>query len=72
MLGGLYRYLREADPAHFQPMNANFGLVDSLPNRVKGKAARREALAERALEALSAWQQQELGDPARAPSPAPA
>ncbi len=72
MLGGLYRYLREADPAHFQPMNANFGLVDSLPNRVKGKAARREALAERALEALSAWQQQELGDPARASSPAPA
>ena len=72
MLGGLYRYLREADPAHFQPMNANFGLVDSLPNRVKGKAARREALAERALEALAAWQQQQLGDPARTPSPAPA
>ncbi|MGH2628609.1 MAG: methylenetetrahydrofolate--tRNA-(uracil(54)-C(5))-methyltransferase (FADH(2)-oxidizing) TrmFO, partial [Anaerolineales bacterium] len=23
MLGALYRYLREADPAHFQPMNAN-------------------------------------------------
>ena len=40
MLGGLYRYLREADPDHFQPMNANFGLVDSLPDRVKGKAAR--------------------------------
>ncbi|MEO8295898.1 MAG: methylenetetrahydrofolate--tRNA-(uracil(54)-C(5))-methyltransferase (FADH(2)-oxidizing) TrmFO, partial [Gemmatimonadota bacterium] len=30
MLGGLYRYLREADPKHFQPMNANFGLVDPL------------------------------------------
>ena len=26
MLGALYRYLREADPKHFQPMNANFGL----------------------------------------------
>src|SRR6185295_5912896 len=26
MLGALYRYLREGDPAHFQPMNANFGL----------------------------------------------
>src|SRR5207247_9669260 len=23
MLGALYRYLREADPRHFQPMNAN-------------------------------------------------
>jgi methylenetetrahydrofolate--tRNA-(uracil-5-)-methyltransferase len=30
MLGGLYRYLREADPRHFQPMNANFGLLDPL------------------------------------------
>ena len=30
MLGGLYRYLREADPGHFQPMNANWGLVDPL------------------------------------------
>ncbi|HEU4800929.1 MAG TPA: methylenetetrahydrofolate--tRNA-(uracil(54)-C(5))-methyltransferase (FADH(2)-oxidizing) TrmFO [Gemmatimonadales bacterium] len=29
MLGGLYRYLREADPEHFQPMNANWGLVGS-------------------------------------------
>ena len=28
MLGALYRYLREADPKHFQPMNANFGLVE--------------------------------------------
>src|SRR6266540_4157000 len=30
MLGGLYRYLREADPRHFQPMNANFGLLAPL------------------------------------------
>jgi methylenetetrahydrofolate--tRNA-(uracil-5-)-methyltransferase len=30
MLGALYRYLREADPSHFQPMNANFGLVEPL------------------------------------------
>jgi methylenetetrahydrofolate--tRNA-(uracil-5-)-methyltransferase len=30
MLGGLYRYLREADPRHFQPMNANWGLVEPL------------------------------------------
>src|SRR4029079_6349877 len=37
MLAPLYRYLREADAAHFQPMNANFGLVDDLPERVKDK-----------------------------------
>ena len=49
MLGALYRYLREADPRHFQPMNANFGLVDDLPTRVKDKKLKREKLAERAL-----------------------
>ena len=55
MLGALYRYLREADPAHFQPMNANFGLVDDLPIRVKDKRARKEMLAERALSDIAAW-----------------
>ena len=49
MLGALYRYLREADPKHFQPMNANFGLVEELPGRVKDKKLKREKIAERAL-----------------------
>ena len=55
MLGALYRYLREADPKHFQPMNANFGLVDDLPTRVKDKRVKREQLAERALADLASW-----------------
>jgi methylenetetrahydrofolate--tRNA-(uracil-5-)-methyltransferase len=55
MLGALYRYLREADPKHFQPMNANFGLVDDLPARVKDKRVKREQLAERALADLATW-----------------
>ena len=55
MLGALYRYLREAEPAHFQPMNANFGLVDDLVVRVKDKRAKKEKLADRALTALTAW-----------------
>ncbi|MGH7559563.1 MAG: methylenetetrahydrofolate--tRNA-(uracil(54)-C(5))-methyltransferase (FADH(2)-oxidizing) TrmFO, partial [Gemmatimonadales bacterium] len=54
MLGGLLRYLRDADPRHFQPMNANFGLLDPLPGKVK-KADKRAALAERALAEMSAW-----------------
>jgi methylenetetrahydrofolate--tRNA-(uracil-5-)-methyltransferase len=49
MLGALYRYLREADPAHFQPMNANFGLLEPLEPAVKDKARRRELLVRRAL-----------------------
>jgi methylenetetrahydrofolate--tRNA-(uracil-5-)-methyltransferase len=47
MLGGLYRYLGEADPRHFQPMNANFGLLDPLPGKVR-KDAKRSLLVDRA------------------------
>jgi methylenetetrahydrofolate--tRNA-(uracil-5-)-methyltransferase len=54
MLGGLYRYLRDADPRHFQPMNANFGLLDALPGKVK-KDRKKELLAERALGEMRAW-----------------
>jgi methylenetetrahydrofolate--tRNA-(uracil-5-)-methyltransferase len=54
MLGGLYRYLREADPAHFQPMNANFGLLDPLEGRVK-KDQRKARLVARAREEFATW-----------------
>jgi methylenetetrahydrofolate--tRNA-(uracil-5-)-methyltransferase len=54
MLGGLLRYLADADPRHFQPMNANFGLLDPLPGPVR-KADKRPALSERALRDLAAW-----------------
>lgn len=55
MLGALYRYLSEADPQHFQPMNANFGLLDDLPEPVRDKRLKREKLAERALAAMQRW-----------------
>ena len=55
MLGALYRYMREADPKHFQPMNANFGLVDELGERVRDKRMKKERLAERALAATAEW-----------------
>ena len=55
MMGALYRYLREADPAHFQPMNANFGLVDALPEPIRDKRVKRERIAERALADMHRW-----------------
>ena len=55
MLGALYRYLREADPRYFQPMNANFGLVDDLDAPVRDKRVKRERLAARALADLREW-----------------
>ncbi len=55
MLGGLLRYLREADPSNFQPMNANFGLLDPLPEAVRRRRERREELSARALRDLRMW-----------------
>jgi len=62
MLGAIYRYLREADPANFQPMNANWGLVDPLPDTVPakgrgapGKDGRRRMLVTRAEQDFGAW-----------------
>ena len=67
MIGALYRYLREADPTHFQPMNANFGLLEELAEVPRDKAKKRERYAERALTELAAWQEAI----ARPASPAP-
>ncbi len=55
MIGALMRYITHADPAHFQPMKANFGLLPPLPRRVRGKRQRGAAHAERALQALDDW-----------------
>jgi len=57
MLGGLYRYLRDADPKHFQPMNANFGLLDPLPGKVR-KDAKKQALVDRAQRDFTEWMDQ--------------
>ena len=55
MIGGLYAYLREADPERFQPMNANFGLVPPAERGIRGKRERRAAQSARALAAIEAW-----------------
>ena len=36
----------------FQPMNANFGILNPMPVRIKDKKERYEALANRALEKI--------------------
>ncbi len=55
MVGGLYRYLREADPARFQPMNSNWGLVEPLLAAPRKKVERRAALADRASQCFERW-----------------
>jgi methylenetetrahydrofolate--tRNA-(uracil-5-)-methyltransferase len=55
MLGGLMRYLREAEPGRFQPMNSNFGLLDSMEGRIRNKDERRMKLIERARDDFAKW-----------------
>ena len=55
MLGALLHYVHAADPARFQPMNANFGLLPPLPERIRDKRARQTRLADRALAAMRAF-----------------
>ena len=52
ILGALARHV-SAPSANFQPMNANYGILDPLESRVRGKRNRYEKLSERALEELS-------------------
>jgi methylenetetrahydrofolate--tRNA-(uracil-5-)-methyltransferase len=55
MLGGLFRYLREAPPGQFQPMNSNFGLLDPLDEYVRDKGVRREKTIARARSDFENW-----------------
>jgi methylenetetrahydrofolate--tRNA-(uracil-5-)-methyltransferase len=49
MLGALCHYISHAEPAAFQPMKANFGLLPPLDPPVRGKQDRRRAYATRAI-----------------------
>ena len=53
-IGSMAYYITHAEGKHFQPMNANFGLLPELPERIKDKKSRYEALANRALTAVEA------------------
>lgn len=55
MLGSLAHYIASADPDHFQPMNANFGILPPLDLPVRGKQERKLAFTKRALEALEVF-----------------
>jgi methylenetetrahydrofolate--tRNA-(uracil-5-)-methyltransferase len=48
-MGSMAKYITTANPDHFQPMNANFGLFPELPVKIKGKQERNLQHANRAL-----------------------
>lgn len=51
-IGSMAHYITSANPKHFQPMNANFGLFAPLDEPIKDKKKKNERYAERALETV--------------------
>jgi len=51
-IGALSNYITEGGCGNFQPMNVNFGIIESLDRRIKSKQERYTAISERALEKL--------------------
>ena len=53
-IGALAAYISDESVGKFQPMNINFGIMSALDHRVKGKANKNLAIAERALAVIDA------------------
>jgi folate-dependent tRNA-U54 methylase TrmFO/GidA len=45
-----------ANPAHYEPSNITFGIMEPLAKQPRGRQARKLALSERALADLDSWQ----------------
>lgn len=52
VIGSMAHYITTTNAKHFQPMNANFGLLPPFEKRIKNKKERYEQLANRALETI--------------------
>ena len=54
-IGALSYYVSHANPAHYEPSNITFGIMQPLQKAPKGKKLRNEALSARALADLQQW-----------------
>lgn len=52
MIGAMANYIVDSTSKNFQPMNANFGIIKPLPERIKDKKEKYEKYANRSLEIL--------------------
>ena len=51
-IGALPLYISNSANTKFQPMNANFGIIDGLNERIRNKAERYNKIANRALDIM--------------------
>ena len=49
VLGALCKYITTADNNNFQPMNANWGIIKKIPEKIKDKKHKKELYAQRSL-----------------------
>jgi methylenetetrahydrofolate--tRNA-(uracil-5-)-methyltransferase len=54
-IGALAYYVSHANPAHYDPSNITFGIMEPLVNAPRNKLARKLAMSERALADLERW-----------------
>jgi len=54
-IGALAFYVSHANPQNYQPTNITFGIMEPPPDGIRDKAQRKLAIAERALNALREW-----------------
>jgi methylenetetrahydrofolate--tRNA-(uracil-5-)-methyltransferase len=66
-LGALLGYISDPERTRFQPMNANFGLLAPLSERLRGRE-KKEMLSRRALADMAAWLRETEGAPVGANS----
>ncbi len=52
MIGAMANYIVDNTSKNFQPMNANFGIIKPLPERIRDKKEKYERYAKRSLEML--------------------
>ena len=52
LIGAMANYIVDSTSKNFQPMNANFGIIKPLPERIKDKKEKYERYANRSLEIL--------------------
>lgn len=58
MMGALARYISDESVRDFQPMGANFGVLPPLPEKIRDKALRYTAIADRAQNALRKYMEE--------------
>lgn len=57
-MGGLSHYISEYEGTDFQPMNINFGIMESWPAKIRKKKEKNALIAQRALDTLMALKEE--------------